>query len=60
MDFTHKEDELVVVVTGRMEFLIGGDRVVLEPGDEAFIPAGVKHSTKNMGASEARWLYGYA
>ena len=23
-------------------------------------PAGVKHSTKNVGEGEAQWLYGYA
>lgn len=27
-------------VSGSMEFTIGGDRLVLEPGDEVFIPAG--------------------
>lgn len=26
--------------TGKMEFTIGGDRCVVEPGDEVFIPAG--------------------
>jgi len=39
-DFVHREDELVTVVSGRMEFEIGGDLCTLEPGDEAFIPAG--------------------
>ncbi|KAL4437200.1 hypothetical protein ABPG75_004339 [Micractinium tetrahymenae] len=60
VDFVHREDELVTVVSGKMEFTIGGDRVELEPGDEVFIPAGAKHSTKNIGDSDAHWLYGYA
>ncbi|KAL4423519.1 hypothetical protein ABPG77_003652 [Micractinium sp. CCAP 211/92] len=129
-DFVHREDELVTLVSGSMEFTIGNDRVVLEPGDEVFIPAGktwaplalrrsmccwilkpapsaddvteacllsdnvaavaaynlktewldmgatvraitsccrlllyfagAKHSTKNIGNSDAHWLYGYA
>ena len=36
----HREDELVAVVSGRMEFTIGDDRCVVQPGDELFIPAG--------------------
>ncbi|PSC68614.1 cupin domain-containing [Micractinium conductrix] len=59
-DFVHKEDELVTVVKGTMEFSIGGDRCVVEAGDEVFIPAGAKHSTRNVGEGEAQWLYGYA
>ena len=35
-----QEDELVTVVKGTMEFSIGGDRCVVEAGDEVFIPAG--------------------
>ena len=34
----HREDELVAVVSGHMEFTIGGDRCVVQPGDELFIP----------------------
>jgi mannose-6-phosphate isomerase-like protein (cupin superfamily) len=59
-NFTHREDELVAVVSGTMEFVVGGDRLEAHPGDEVFIPAGVMHSTKNIGRGESRWLYGYA
>ena len=110
----------MAVVQGRMQFVVGGDRLEVGPGDELFIPAGVggrckaraggwlllaktlcaggwhtgapswvilaclhirsarlparptlacppptcprtagvKHSTKNIGDGEARWLYG--
>ena len=30
----------ITLGAGRMEFTIGGDRCVVEPGDEVFIPAG--------------------
>lgn len=58
-DFVHKDDELVAVVQGTMRFDIGEEEMVLKPGDEVFIPAGTKHSTKNVGNGVAEWLYGY-
>lgn len=39
-DFTHEQDELVVVVSGHMQFTIDQEVVQLEAGDECFIPAG--------------------
>jgi quercetin dioxygenase-like cupin family protein len=58
-DYVHEVDELVYVVEGTMEFEIGGKKQVLNPGDEAFIPARVKHSVRNIGGTTARWYYGY-
>ena len=45
-DFVHREDELVVVVSGCMEFTIGGDRCVAHPGDELFIPSGGREGVR--------------
>jgi len=58
-DFVHATDELVVVLEGEMEFKIEG--VVSRPktGEEIYIPAGAVHSVRNIGATTARWLYGY-
>jgi quercetin dioxygenase-like cupin family protein len=36
-----------------------GQSGVVEPGDELFIPKGVRHSVKNIHAGVTRWLYGY-
>jgi len=58
-DFVHDVDEVVYVVEGTMEFEIGGQKQTLKPGDEAFIPAKVNHSTRNIGGTTARWYYGY-
>ena len=56
----HAQDELVVLVSGRMEFTLGDDPPLeLAPGDELFIPAGLRHSTLNIGGDHAHWLYGY-
>ena len=58
-NFVHKTDELVIVLEGELEFEIDG--VISHPdvGEEIFIPAGAVHSVRNIGASTARWLYGY-
>jgi len=57
--FTHATDELVVVLEGEMEFEIAGH--VSHPliGVELLIPAGAIHSARNIGATTARWLFGY-
>ena len=57
--FVHRTDELVTVLDGRLELLIGGDRFVAAPGDELLIPKGVIHSVRNLSAGATRWLYGY-
>jgi quercetin dioxygenase-like cupin family protein len=58
-DFVHKTDELVIVVEGEIEFKIKGEIIHPETGEEVFIPAGAVHSVRNIGATTARWLYGY-
>ena len=59
-DFTHFTDELVMLVDGEMEFEIDGRVLRPEPGEELLIPAGAAHSARNIGSTNARWLYGYA
>ena len=58
-DFVHSTDELVLVLDGELEFEINGEISHPKTGEELFIPAGVVHSVRNIGASTARWLYGY-
>lgn len=58
-DFVHDTDELVMVVEGQMEFEVEGERHRPCVGEELFIPAGARHSARNRGESESRWLYGY-
>jgi len=55
----HHTDELVVVLEGGMEFEFEGQVPRPEIGEEAFIPARARHSARNVGATTARWLYGY-
>ena len=58
-DFVHEVDELVLVLEGQMEFEVDGKVVRPKPGEEVFIPAGARHSARNIGSTTARWLYGY-
>lgn len=58
-DFVHDTNELVTVIEGRLVVTMEGQAVVVEPGDELFIPKRVTHSVKNVHADVTRWLYGY-
>lgn len=57
--FVHGTDELVMVLEGEMEFAIGGKTLRPRPGEEVLIPSRVVHSSRNLGGTTARWLYGY-
>ncbi|MCA9032622.1 MAG: cupin domain-containing protein [Planctomycetaceae bacterium] len=58
-NFTHATDEVVVVLSGEMEFEIEGVVHHPVPGEELFIPARAVHSARNIGNETARWLFGY-
>lgn len=58
-DYVHDVDELVMVVDGNVEFEIEGKAHRPAVGEELFIPARAKHTVRNLGSIESRWLYGY-
>ncbi|MBI4358275.1 MAG: cupin domain-containing protein [Candidatus Omnitrophica bacterium] len=58
-DYRHDVDELVYVLEGAIELEVSGKRKTLKAGEEGFIPARANHSVRNIGGTEARWLYGY-
>ncbi len=57
--FVHDCNELVTVVEGRLEMVVAGETVTLEPGDEVLIPKGALHSVRNIHDGTSVWLYGY-
>ncbi len=59
-DYTHGVDELVMLVQGDVEFEIDGTVHRLRAGEELLIPARARHTVRNVGRDESRWLYGYA
>jgi quercetin dioxygenase-like cupin family protein len=58
-DFAHDTDEVVMLLEGEMEFEVEGNVRHPRVGEELLIPAGAMHSARNIGATTARWLYGY-
>ncbi len=58
-DFVHDTDEVVMVVEGEVEFEIAGAVHRPRAGEELLIPAGARHTVRNLGETESRWLYGY-
>jgi mannose-6-phosphate isomerase-like protein (cupin superfamily) len=55
-DHTHPVHIVFTVVTGRMEFIIAGQRFVVEPGDEIFYPAHTVHSARNLYDDTSRMM----
>src|SRR5215510_11531757 len=48
---THPGEEIVYILEGTWEYQIEGkDMMTLKAGDVAFVPAGTKHSAKNVGS----------
>lgn len=58
-DFQHDADELVFLLDGALVLEMNHRVVRLEPGDEMVIPAGMRHTVRNVGPGTTRWLYGY-
>ncbi len=59
LNFVHDCNELVSVVEGRLDMDVGDASFIVEPGDEVFIPKGVRHSLRNIHPGISKWLYGY-
>lgn len=58
-NYRHEVEELIYILEGDLELEVSGKKQTLHKGDEAFIPAQANHSVRNIGGTEARWLYGY-
>jgi quercetin dioxygenase-like cupin family protein len=56
---THPGEEIIYVIEGTWEYVIGGKRVIAKPGDVLFVPAGMVHSAKNAGSGNAAELATY-
>jgi quercetin dioxygenase-like cupin family protein len=50
------QEEVIFVVSGRVEQWLDREKKILGPGDCAFIPAGVVHASFNAGDGEAHVL----
>ena len=58
-DFVHDLEQRILLIDGTLVVEMH-DRVMrLDPGDEVRIPAGVRHTLRNVHDGTTRWLYGY-
>jgi quercetin dioxygenase-like cupin family protein len=51
-----REDEAFVVLSGRCEFWLEGERFTRGPGETAFIPRGREHTFRVVGSEPSRHL----
>lgn len=58
-DFRHEIDERILMLDGRVLVEMQGRTILLQPGDELQIPAGIRHTVRNGSPEPVRWLYGY-
>jgi mannose-6-phosphate isomerase-like protein (cupin superfamily) len=52
----HEKDEIYVVVRGRGEFVVNGERTDFAAGDVLFVEAGVEHRFENFSEDLATWV----
>jgi len=56
-DLIHNVEEVAICLKGRFEFVIGGERVTLEPLDSIHIRRGARHRWKNVWSDKAELLF---
>jgi mannose-6-phosphate isomerase-like protein (cupin superfamily) len=55
----HAVDEIVVLVQGKLEVVIGAGKQQLKPGKPCVVPASMPHALHNRGTTQAHYLYGF-
>lgn len=53
----HAGDETLLVVSGRFEMEVEGEKTVLGPGDSVFIPRGSHHRFSNIGTQTGEAVF---
>jgi quercetin dioxygenase-like cupin family protein len=56
---THPGEEMIYVIEGTLEYVIGGKPATVKAGDVLFVPAGVVHSARNVGNQNGAELATY-
>jgi mannose-6-phosphate isomerase-like protein (cupin superfamily) len=52
-EHSHPEEEVWIVVSGRLAVTIAGEERVVNEGDVAFVPGGVPHQVRPLGPARA-------
>ena len=53
-------NEVIHLIHGSLEQLVGVERFVMQAGDTAFIPRGSPHHSRNVGSGEAVMIVSYS
>jgi quercetin dioxygenase-like cupin family protein len=53
---THEGQEVNYMVSGRMEFHLGGISYELEEGDSVYFDSGIPHAARALGAQPAKFI----
>ena len=53
-------DEVLHLLTGRLEHSIGDDKVAMNAGDTLIVPAGCVHNAANPGPGDAEMIVAYS
>ena len=54
--FVHEGDELLFVLSGRIQVTLGGEQIVLSPGDCLYFDASIPHRSRSLGKKLSRAL----
>lgn len=57
--FHQAEDEVFILLEGRIAFTMGEETVDAQPGSVVYVPKGVPHSFRNVAGGVARMLFMY-
>lgn len=53
----NREDEIFLVMEGRISYCVNGDWTEVEPGGVVYLPRGIAHSFRNVGDTPSRhWI----
>jgi transcriptional regulator with XRE-family HTH domain len=52
----HEGEEFLLILSGRVDFQIGAERLMMETGDSVHFDAGIPHMGRNAGDAPARML----
>jgi quercetin dioxygenase-like cupin family protein len=53
---TQTHEEVMVLLSGDVQVMVGGVMAAMSAGDVLTVAAGVPHSIENTGATDAQWL----
>ncbi len=54
--FKHDGEEFLFILEGTLEFIFGGEKYILKPGDSVYFDSGIEHSGRALGNENVKML----